>query len=361
METYGELHRAILNNIPDQAWLKDTESRYVLVNEAFISACGRSESEIIGSTPDKVWPSELGKVYLSTDRAALEGSGRRRYEETRYGADGTLRWFDTVKMPIRDDDGRVAGTVGISRDITDLKRSQTELLESRSQLRQLSAYLQSIREAERTRISRELHDELGQLLSGLRLGLTYLQTQTDASTAGHAGHVQMLKDLVDETMDAVHRIASDLRPAVLDELGLHAALEWLTESFTQRNGLPCELRLSMSEAFAHAIGSERSTAIFRIVQESLTNVSRHAQASEVVVDLRACDDHCLLSITDDGCGMDTSRDAGSDTSSGSLGLLGMRERALMLGGQLSVLSEPGRGTRVDARIPLFDAAAAGAR
>ncbi|WP_109476111.1 PAS domain-containing protein [Paraburkholderia sp. C35] len=360
METYGELHRAILNNIPDQAWLKDTESRYVLVNEAFVTACGRTEQEIIGSTPDKVWPSELGKVYLSTDRAALDGGVRRRYEETRQGADGTLRWFDTVKMPLRDDDGRVVGTVGISRDITDLKRSQTELLDSRSQLRQLSAYLQSIREAERTRISRELHDELGQLLSGLRLGLNYLQTQASATTPEQAGHLQMLKHLVDATMDAVHRIASDLRPAVLDELGLHAALEWLTESFTQRNGVPCELHLAMPEELARSIDAERSTAIFRIVQEALTNVSRHAQASRAVVEIHACDDHCLLSIADDGCGMDTSRAAGS----GSLGLLGMRERALMLDGQLSVESRPGHGTRVAARIPLHHtavAATAGAR
>jgi PAS domain S-box-containing protein len=356
VETYGELHRAILNNIPDQAWLKDTDSRYVLVNDAFMLACGRPEKDIIGSTPDKVWPPDLGKVYLSTDRAALESGVRRRYEETRYGPDGSLRWFDTVKMPLRDDDGRIVGTVGISRDITDLKRSQMELLDSRSQLRQLSAYLQSIREAERTRISRELHDELGQLLSGLRLGLNYLQTQADATTPEQAGHVQMLKNLVDATMDAVHRIASDLRPAVLDELGLHAALEWLTESFTQRNVLPCELRLSMPEAIARTIDAERSTAIFRVVQEALTNVSRHARASSVVVEIHACDDHCLLSIADDGCGMDTLRAA----SGGSLGLLGMRERALMLGGQLSVESRPGHGTRVSARIPLHDAATAGA-
>jgi PAS domain S-box-containing protein len=250
VETYGELHRAILNNIPDQAWLKDTESRYVLVNDAFIGACGRAEKDIIGSTPDKVWSAEWGRVYLSTDRAVLESGLRRRYEESRSGPDGTPRWFDTVKMPIRDAGGRIVGTVGISRDITDFKRSEMELRDSRSQLRQLSAYLQSIREAERTRISRELHDELGQLLSGLRLGLNYLQTQANMAMPGQADHVQMLKELVDATMDAVHRIASDLRPAVLDELGLHAALEWLAESFTQRNG-HCE-RESLEDGPASA-------------------------------------------------------------------------------------------------------------
>ncbi|MEM5315226.1 PAS domain-containing protein [Paraburkholderia sp. JHI869] len=356
METYGELHRAILSNIPDQAWLKDTESRYVLVNEAFIGACGRAEHEIIGSTPEQVWPPDWGKVYMSTDRAVLQSGVRRRYEETRSGADGTPRWFDTVKMPIRDANGSIIGTVGISRDITDLKRSEMELSDSRSQLRKLLAYLQSIREAERTRISRELHDELGQLLSGLRLGLNYLETQAGDPESAQAAHVHMLKELVDATMDAVHRIASDLRPAVLDELGLHAALEWLTESFVQRNSLPCELHVEMSGTQANGLDTERSTAIFRIVQEALTNAARHARALRVVVEVDMRGDDCLLAITDDGCGMDTSRAANGT----SLGLLGMRERALMLGGQLSVRSRPGHGTTVSARIPLHGVAMADA-
>lgn len=356
VETHGELHRAILNNIPDQAWLKDTESRYILVNDAFIEACGRSEKDIIGSTPDKVWPPDLGKVYLATDRAVLECGKRRRYEERRPGHDGTLLWFDTVKMPVRGADGSIVGTVGISRDITDFKRTETELRDSRSQLRQLSAWLQSVRETERTRISRELHDELGQLLSGLRLGLNYLETQARALTFGQVDQVKMLKDLVDATMDAVHRIASDLRPAVLDELGLHAALEWLTESFTQRNGLPCELRLNVPEALLCGLDTERSTAIFRIVQESLTNASRHGQPSRVVVEIDARGDHCHLEVADDGCGMDRAPAANGR----SLGLLGMRERALMLGGELSVASRPGHGTRVMARIPLRAAVTAGA-
>lgn len=348
VENYGELHRAILSNIPDQAWLKDTESRYVLVNEAFIEACGRAEKDIIGRTPDEVWSPELGRVYLDTDRAVLEDGKRRRYEEKRPGPQGKLLWFDTVKMPVRGADGSIVGTVGISRDITDFKRTETELRDSRSQLRQLSTWLQSVRENERARISRELHDELGQLLSGLRLGLNYLETQARALTFGQIDHIRMLKDLVDTTMDAVHRIASDLRPPVLDELGLHAALEWLTESFTQRNGLPCDLRLNMPEALLGELDTERSTAIFRIVQESLTNASRHGKASRVVVELDAHDDHCHLAIADDGCGMDTSR-----ASNGRrLGLLGMRERALALGGQLDVTSRPGHGTRVSARIPL---------
>ncbi|VVE12153.1 histidine kinase [Pandoraea iniqua] len=353
METHGELHRAILNNIPDQAWLKDTESRYILVNDAFMAACGRPEKDIIGSTPDKVWSSDWGRVYLSTDRAVVVSGVRRRYEESRPGADGAPRWFDTVKMPVRDEQGRIVGTVGISRDITDRKRSEMALLDSRAQLRQLSAYLQSVREAERTRLSRELHDELGQWLGGLRLGLNYLEAQPGTVPPDQPAHVQMLKELVDATIDAVHRIAADLRPAVLDELGLHAGLEWLTESFTQRHGLPCQLH--MAEDVTTGLDSECSTAIFRIVQESLTNASRHGQASQVTVTLDMRDGHCHVVIADDGRGMDTAL-AGHGQR---LGLMGMRERALMLGGAFEIDSQPGQGTRVVARIPQHPAGADG--
>ncbi|WP_244222669.1 PAS domain-containing protein [Cupriavidus lacunae] len=219
MDTYVDLQRAILNNIPDQAWLKDAGSRYILVNDAFMAACGRSEAEILGSTPDKVWSAEWGQVYLGTDRAVVTSGICHCYEECCPGRDGSLRWFETIKMPIRGQGGAVVGTVGISRDITDRKRSEQELLESRAQLRELSAYLQSVREAERTRISRELHDELGQSLTALRLGLNFIEAQ-QGSDAGDAcrKHLQKLKQIADSTVDAVQRIAADLRPPLLDEL-----------------------------------------------------------------------------------------------------------------------------------------------
>ncbi|MGX6567926.1 PAS domain S-box protein [Cupriavidus necator] len=344
MDTYVDLQRAILNNIPDQAWLKDAGSRYVLVNDAFMAACGRSEAEILGSTPDKVWSEEWGQVYLDTDNAVVASGIRRRYEECRHGQDGSLRWFDTIKMPIRGQDGAVVGTVGISRDITDRKRSEQELLDSRAQLRELSAYLQSVREAERTRISRELHDELGQSLTALRLGLSFIEAQ-QGPDAGDAcrKHLQMLKQIADSTVDAVQRIAADLRPPLLDELGLTAAIEWLAESFSERGGIACELALQP----VGELSAELSTAVFRIAQEALTNACRHGRADRVRVELSAAGGTLRLVVADNGRGIDASR-AGHRRS---LGLLGMRERALMLGGKLAVTSEKGGGTRVEAQIP----------
>lgn len=353
MDTYVDLQRAILNNIPDQAWLKDAGSRYILVNDAFMAACGRSEAEILGSTPDKVWSEEWGQVYLGTDQAVVTSGIRRRYEECRHGKDGSLRWFDTIKMPIRGQDGAVVGTVGISRDITDRKRSEQELLESRAQLRELSAYLQSVREAERTRISRELHDELGQSLTALRLGLSFIESQQgpDASDACRK-HLQMLKQITDSTVDAVQRIAADLRPPLLDELGLTAAIEWLAESFSERGGIACELALQP----VGEIGAELSTAVFRIAQEALTNACRHGRADHVRVELSDADGTLRLVVADNGRGIDAS----ATGHRRSLGLLGMRERALMLGGKLAVSSEKGGGTRVEAQIPSAGAAGKGA-
>ncbi len=338
MDIYGELQRTILNNIPDQAWLKDRNSRYILVNEAFMAACGHPEHEILGHTPDKVWSTEWAQVYMRTDQAVVSSGRRSRYEESRISADGEPRWFDTVKTPIRDADGSVIGTVGISRDITDRKRFEREL-------RELSAYLQTVREAERTRISRELHDELGQSLTALRLGLNFLETcRPAAEDPAWRQHVGRLKDIADSTVESVQRIAADLRPPVLDELGLGSAIEWLAESFAERTGLRCALQLPQRE---RDFGPEISTGVFRIVQEALTNARRHGNATAVSVSLDERAGMLHVVVADNGCGFDASQ-----ATPRGLGLLGMRERALMLGGRLTVCNQEAGGTRVEAQIPI---------
>ena len=341
MSNDEKLQKAILNNIPDQAWLKDAASRYILVNDAFMAACRLPETEILGKTPADVWPRDWGDKYIDTDRRVMEAGQRVRYEEQRHGEDGTLRWYDTIKTPIRDEQGAVIGTTGISRDITDRKQAEQELLESRSQLRELSAYLQSVREEERTRIARELHDELGQFLTAIRIGLDVMGARHDLQDQEWNRNLQSLKDLADSTVESVQRIAADLRPAILDELGLPSAIDWLLESFSECTGVAYELKLSSSLV---AMNRETGTAIFRIVQEALTNVSRHSAATTVVVDLADDVDQMLLTITDNGKGMGSGREKG-------LGLVGMRERAFMLGGSLGIQSRPGAGTRIEIRLP----------
>jgi PAS domain S-box-containing protein len=342
-----EQQKAILNNIPDQAWLKDVDSRYILVNEAFVAACRLPEQQILNRTPVDVWPENWGREYIDTDRRVIEQGVRLRYEERRHAEDGTLRWYDTIKTPIRDEHGDVIGTTGISRDITDRKLAEQELLESRSQLRELSAYLQSVREEERTRISRELHDELGQSLTAIRIGLGVMETQLQQDgqsvDSDCSRNLQQLKRIADSTVESVQRIAADLRPLILDELGLASALDWLLESFAERGRIAVELIVPPAlPVFSRDI----STAIFRILQEALTNVSRHSRATSVVVELKEDDHDVMLKITDNGCGIDA-----ADSRENSLGLIGMRERAFMLGGTLKIQSRQASGTSIDVRIP----------
>jgi PAS domain S-box-containing protein len=337
MLTNDDLQKAILNNIPDQAWLADGESRYILVNDAFVAACGLTEIDILGKTPVEVWPAHWGEAYMKTDEQVVASGLRTRYEERRQSPDGQVRWFDIVKTPLRNAQGQVVGTVGISRDVTDRKRMEQELLE-------LSAYLQSVREEERTHISRELHDELGQSLTALQLGLGVMEAQLPVGSPAWVDHMNSLKDLTDETISAVKRIASDLRPPLLDDLGLDSAMEWLLGSFSKRTGVAHDLLLPEPPLQYNA---DVSTAFFRIVQEALTNVSRHGQATRVTVELMEQAAGVTLKITDDGKGMD----ATAQSTKKSLGLIGMRERCVLLGGRFDIASLPGEGTRIEVHIP----------
>lgn len=352
------LQQAILENIPDQAWLKDAASRYIQVNEAFMIACGLGREQILGRTPRDVWPAEWGDKYVDTDMAVVKSGQRMRYEEQRFSATGEVRWFDTIKTPIFDAQGKVVGTAGISREITDRKRTEQELRDSRSQLRELSAYLQSVREEERTRIARELHDELGQMLTAIQLGLGALDSALKAGSDTSASALQQglggLVALADSASQAVQRLATDLRPPILDGLGLAAALEWQTDAFVERTGIACELVLP--QQLPSLIG-EIDTAVFRIVQEALTNVARHAEATRAEVTLQLEENGLILRIVDNGKGMLLSPPEGRRR----LGLVGMRERAYMLGGELKLQSSPGKGTQIEVTLPLPGAEEKGAQ
>jgi two-component system, NarL family, sensor histidine kinase UhpB len=337
------LQRAFLDTVPDMAWLKDKASRYEAVNAAYLKSCGRTETEIIGKSPREVWPAEVAEVYLRTDRAVLRSGEGRRYEEARVLADGTLHWFDTIKSPVRDDQGRIVGTVGISRDITARKAAEAELVQSRARLRELSSFLETVREKERARIARELHDELGQTLTSLKLGLGALRDANGLDHRTLCGRIEAMMEIVDAAVVDLRRIASDLRPLMLDELGLAAAVEWLASSFGARTGIAVKLSVGR----LGEVGPETSSAAFRILQECLTNVARHAAATTVRITVSEHNGLLDLVVCDDGRGMPPTAQPRKKT----FGLLGMEERALGLGGSLRVESEPGRGTTIEVRLP----------
>lgn len=336
--------RALLDNIPDMAWLKDRDCRYVAVNTAYLEILGMPENAVLGKRPDEIWPADIAEVYLRTDRAVLKSGRRRRYEEARPDPSGTSRWFETIKSPIRDKAGRIIGTVGISRDISERKAAESELIKSRAQLRDLSNYLQSVREAERARISRELHDELGQTLTALKMELGWLKERLPAEPTMLRTRVDRLVRIVDHSVTDLQRIASDLRPMILDELGLASAIQWLTQNFSERSQLSIELSLDRTDV---AYSKDVSTAAFRIVQEALTNIVRHSGAASACIVARHSGDELQLKISDNGRGMDVTR-----SKRERLGLVGMSERAHMLGGSMEIDSAPGRGTRILVRLPL---------
>ncbi|MDD5177274.1 MAG: PAS domain S-box protein [Sterolibacterium sp.] len=234
--------------------------------------------------------------------------------------------------------------VSIVRDITERKAAEQKLIGSREQLRQLSIYDDSVREEERKRIAREVHDELGQLLTALRMDIVMLQMRFD-EVPGLFDKTEEMLALIESTIGVVRHVTSNLRPPALDS-GIVGALEWLAEDFSRRTGIPCAFVCQIPDL---ALEDALATSLFRIAQESLTNVTRHARARHVSISLINGDGYLRLTVEDDGCGFDPHA---AMKARKSFGLLGMHERAAALNGRLSIDSGHGRGTRVLIELPL---------
>lgn len=233
----------------------------------------------------------------------------------------------------------------LDREIAERKAVEKDLRNSEQKFRALAAHIQSVREQERTRIAREVHDELGQALTGLKMDLSWLEKRLPRDLTEAAGKIRSMFRLIDDTIRSVRRIASDLRPQVLDDVGLPDAIRWQARAFQARTGVRCKVDLPKGQL---AMDQERASAVFRIFQEAMTNVARHARATRVDIQLRLDGDHLLLSVLDNGLGIspaDLRRPK-------ALGLLGVRERALLLGGKVGIEGVDGEGTSVRLSVPL---------
>ena len=259
--------------------------------------------------------------------------------------DGSLKHIHDAVYSVTNDAGQVVERYGVVMDVTERKRAEEKLQHSFEQLRALGARLQKVREEERTRVAREIHDQLGQALTAIKMDLAALVRELPADRTQPSVRIERLLKLVDETIQAVRRIATELRPGILDDLGLAAAVEWAAEEFQARTGTTCRVRLPESDI---AMDSERATAVFRIFQETLTNIARHANATEVDVILARSNEDLSLEVRDNGKGIADAKLLESQ----SLGILGMRERALLLGGEFAISSAPGAGTTVKVQIPV---------
>lgn len=257
---------------------------------------------------------------------------------------GRLNREETVWLSLRAIPRRIDGQViwsGVGLNITEMKEKEFEIEKSRKALRELSAHYEMVREDERKRMAREVHDELGQNLTALRMGLSVMRQRAEnESLAAEAGR---LKDLVDNSISVVRGIATTLRPAALD-LGIAAALNWLGSEFEANTGLLCAVDVNMAGS---RLDDDVATALFRIAQESLTNIARHAEAGHAWIRVRRINHYLVLEVGDDGRGFDISLRQG-----GGFGLLGMKERALSLGGEMAINSHPEEGTVISIHLPL---------
>jgi two-component system sensor histidine kinase UhpB len=256
------------------------------------------------------------------------------------------------EFPIEASISQVYGDEGklytvMLRDITERVKTENSLRASQDELQRLSANIQNVREEEKTRIARELHDDLGQQLTALKMDLSLLASTLIDSKAPAVLHAQFhaMHGLIDATVASVRRIAADLRPVMLDDLGPVPAIEWLTNEFTKRYGIKVTAQLHLHEFNFNAAGG---TTLFRIVQEALTNVARHADARRVSLRLAREADQCVVCISDDGCGVEP----GALHKDRSFGLLGIRERARMFGGTVSIDTTVGRGFSITVSLPL---------
>jgi signal transduction histidine kinase len=275
---------------------------------------------------------------------------------------GTMH-LDICASPLKDASGNVVAVIEMVRDITDQKKAEetlrksheeleklvrvrtAELILSNEELRKFSRYLEEAREKERTIIAREIHDELGQSLTALKMDLSILVRRLPNAEKKIVEKTQSMAALIETTIQNVKRISTELRPGILDHLGLSAALDWQAEEFEKRTGIFCDVVFEPEEII---VDRGRTTAVFRIFQETLTNVARHAHASKVSVLLKREDGELVLQVKDDGDGI--TKDQVSDGR--SLGLIGMRERVNYWGGSLVISGERNKGTTIAARIPL---------
>jgi PAS domain S-box-containing protein len=320
-----------------------SEGKVIDVNASYTELVGFPREELIGHTVHELglWvdPSQGERVLDRLRRRGtvrnVEGRFRRKSGDIR----DVLIWGELTEIQ-----GETV-VIGMIVDITERKRMETELRQSREQLRSLSAHLQQIREEERMRIARELHDELGGFLTVLKLDLASLGKEPTTGSPSFRQKIDSMSKAIVRAIGSVRRICSDLRPSMLDHIGLTAAIGWQVEEWQAKTGIRCAMSSTIDD---ESIDSGRATAAFRVLQEALTNVARHANAASVQVRLWIADGRLRLEIHDDGCGIGD----GTAVGSTSLGLLGMKERVYSYGGRVEIRGAPACGTTVDVSIPL---------
>ena len=340
--------RGILESAMDAIITVDANQHVLLFNLAAEKMFGCPQGEAIGAP--LAW-------FIPTRFRAAHGEQMRRFGATgptsrRMGGgrivtglrrDGSEFPIDATISQLEGADGKLY-TV-ILRDVSELVAAEAALRRSKDELKELATAASSAREQEKTRIARELHDELAQALTTLKMDISLIRVSEPGSSKELLSRLAKMEHQIDGTIAAMRRIAADLRPLTLDDLGLVPAIEALCNNFSQQTGTACELAIGNSE---FDITETQATAVFRIVQEALTNIAKHANATQVEVTIDIDENDLVVSVQDNGVGFA----ADAPRKANSYGLLGLRERAYLLSGEARVTSAPGEGTQIEVRMPL---------
>ncbi|MFI5293746.1 MAG: PAS domain S-box protein [Thermodesulfovibrionales bacterium] len=353
IESQRFVHR-IADATPNILYLYDAvENRNIYINSRIKDILGYSPEDI------KNMKSAFFKKLLHPGDAPVIDALWKRFLKANDGDiieseyrlknyNGDWRWFYSRDIVFkRTSGGHLKLVLGISQDVTERKMFEEELQSSREQLRRLLAHHQSVREDERTRISREIHDELGQSLTALKMDLSWMVKRLGKDQGPLLEKARLMSKLIDMNIQTVKRIAAELRPGLLDDLGLTAALEWQAEEFQKRTGIKCEVSVLPEDM---ELDRDVSTAIFRIFQETLTNVVRHAKAKKVSASLKKKKDTLMFQIKDDGKGISEKQISNPK----SIGLIGMRERVHFFAGRMEITGD--EGTTVTVTIPVGEGA-----
>lgn len=346
-----ERYRSIFENAVEGIFQTTLDGKYVAVNPALARMYGYDSPEDMIAAIRNI----ASQVYVDPGRRdeflclMQEREEVMGFEALVYRKNGSFIWISENVRALRDTAGVLVGYEGTVENITERKSVEKRLQDTLGQVRMLSGRVAKVQEEQRTRIARELHDELGVGLTCLKIDLSRLQAIVTegggAKVRKKVGDkIRSMSEQIDTTIASVQRLVTELRPAILDDLGLVAAIEWQCQDFQKRTGIPCTCATSADDINTNP---ERATALFRICQEALTNTARHAQATAVTIKLESRSDCLELVVADNGVGISDAEV--SDRR--SLGLLGMKERAALLGGEITIQSHPGRGTTVTACLP----------
>lgn len=336
--------RTIYNTEPECIKLLGAKAELLEINPAglemieadnFEQVKGKSVLGIVNEPFRKAYKKLINNVFK-------EKSGVLEFEIT--GLKGTTRWLETHAVPLKNTKGEIISFLGVTRDVSERKKIEEKIKNTNEQLRHLTAHLQSIREEERLRIGREIHDELGQQLTAIKMDVVWMDKKIPEETTALKIKLKNIITLLDGSNQSIRRILSELRPVILDDFGLLEALSWLGSQFTTNTGIPVNFTTTQT---AVKIPAPIATCIFRIYQEALTNITRHANAKMIATSLSFEDGEIIVTIVDDGKGFRPN----AVQNKQSFGILGMKERVLSLNGKFELISAPKKGTKIILTLP----------